>query len=65
MINNKNFGIPYPWTIGREEVDDKNPKWFGLNRLTGEETVRYPSYGEALKEVERREVKEKGTKIGT
>lgn len=46
--------LPAPWTIARMEIAGV-PKWYGLNKHTGQETVPFKSYGEALREVERRE----------
>lgn len=49
--------IPYPWTIGREGYESGADKFYGLNVATSEETPRFATYGEALKEVEKRERK--------
>lgn len=47
--------LPMQWTIGREEWNGGDSKWFGLNKVTGQETVRFKSYGEALRAVESKE----------
>ena len=51
--------LPYPWTIGWYGREKGGDQFFGLNVLTGLETQRFDTYGEALKEVERREVHDK------
>lgn len=43
--------LPTPWTIARMEVNGK-PFWYGLNKLSGQETIPFKSYGEALRAVE-------------
>ena len=43
--------LPEKWTIAREEWNGV-PKWYGLHGPSGKETVRFKSYGGALKAVQ-------------
>ena len=49
--------IPMNWTISREmSGPERISVFYGLNKLTGKETVRFRTYGGALNEVEQLEI---------
>lgn len=54
--------LPYNWTIAQEawwvQGEHWKQRYYGINRHTGEQTMRFKSYGEALRAVEAIELRE-------